>query len=98
MCGESGLLDYEMVYFTLKNVAGVPISGIDVLASVFGDTDDNVDSDSSSSVPSLGPSDEAVVRVLFRDFDGEARRCILDTLTYTKDVSLSEVIPSSSAR
>ncbi len=92
-CGERRYGGQETVYFTVKNTSTAIISGIDVQASVYGASRDDVDSDSSSGVPSLAPEDETVVTIGFSDFEGEARRCTLDTLSYRKEISRSEAVP-----
>lgn len=91
-CGEEGVFGGETVYFTVKNTSSATISGIDVQASVYGASRDDVDSDGSSSVPSLAPEDETVVTIRFSDFEGEARRCTLDTLNYRKEIRYSEAV------
>ena len=95
-CGEQDWAGRESLYFTITNVSDVQITDIEVLASVYGDSADEVDSDSSYGIPRLGPGEEAVVRITFDDFENEAQRCVLDTLTYKKEVGLSEAIPFAS--
>lgn len=92
-CGEEDWAGRESLYFTITNVSDGQIADIDVLASVYGNSADEVDSDSSYGIPRLGPGEEAVVRITFDDFESEAQRCALDTLTYKKEVGLSEAIP-----
>ncbi len=97
-CGEEDWAGRESLYFTIKNISGVQIADIEVLASVYGDSANEVDSDSSYGIPRLGPGEEAVVRITFDDFENEAQRCALDTLTYKKEVGLSEAIPYASGQ
>lgn len=93
VCGEEGSFGEETLIFTLTNVSDAFISDIDAVASVYGESSDDVDSDSSYGVPGLAPGEETVVTIDFDDFEGDAHRCALDTLTYKKEIRYVEEVP-----
>lgn len=92
-CGEFDTFGHESVHLTMTNTSDAIIGGIDLTASVYGESSRDVDSGSNSGSPVLAPGDETVITIYFDDFEGEARRCALDTLTYGKRISYDETIP-----